>query len=319
MRYIPLLKDTHCQDEEDRVWAGQALEPSACFTEPSCSNAEHPPPLHLQCFPFPPVLAADSPDSANPELAGIISFIFNHLKILQCVTIGNEQQELEALQPGNIPGWQFLITSLWVRIPCALFLCPVLGLLPLACSLSPYPRTHLHAHTLIPMCISTPSHNSHTHLYMLMHTRAYTYSFTHMYIHVHTWPHNSSFHGAPYLSRSWGQGKRSALFIRKASRDCSPFSTLSMYLKVLLLNGFLQFHFITAATNIMSTYYIQNVCKGATFGRRLREKRFAPQPRSQNPRHISGAVNSTCFCFGRWQQLYLPNLGFANMHCRWSR
>lgn len=178
---------------------------------------------------------------------------------------------------------------------------------------------HTHAHTLIPMCISTPSHNSHTHLYMLMHTRAYTYSFTHMYIHVHAWPHNSSFHGAPYLSRSWGQGKRSALFIRKASRDCSPFSTLSMYLKVLLLNGFLQLHFITAATNIMSTYYIQNVCKGATFGRRLREKRFAPQPRSQNPRHISGAVNSTCFCSGRWQQLYLPNLGFANMHCRWSR
>ena len=85
----------------------------------------------------------------------------------------------------------------------ALFLCPVLGLLPLACSLSPYPRTHLHAHTLIPMCISTPSHNSHTHLYMLMHTRAYTYSFTHMYIRMHTWPHKSSFHGALALWEAW--------------------------------------------------------------------------------------------------------------------
>lgn len=51
-----------------------------------------------------------------------------------------------------------------------------------------------------------------------------------------------------------------------------------MHLKVLLLNGSLQLHFITAVTNIMSTYYIQNVCKGATFGRRLRERRFAPPP-----------------------------------------
>ena len=49
-----------------------------------------------------------------------------------------------------------------------------------------------------------------------------------------------------------------------------------MHLKVLLLNGSLQLHFITAVTNIMSTYYIQNVCKGAAFGRRLRERLFAP-------------------------------------------
>lgn len=182
---LPGWRGAEC--EQGRLWNPVLCftEPSACFTEPSCSNAEHPPPLHLQCFPSLQCWLQTLPDSANPGLAGIISFIFNHLKILQCVTIGNEQQELEALQPGNIPGWQmFLITSLWVRFQF-LFLCPVLGLLPLACSLSPYPRTRLHAHTLIPMCISTPSHNSHTHLYMLMHTCAYTYSFTHMYMCTH--------------------------------------------------------------------------------------------------------------------------------------
>ena len=68
---------------------------------------------HLQCLPFPPALAADSPDSANPGLAGITSFISNYLKRLQCVTISNEQQELQALEPGDIPsGWQVLVTWL---------------------------------------------------------------------------------------------------------------------------------------------------------------------------------------------------------------
>lgn len=177
--YVPLFKDTHCQDEEDRAGAGQALEPSACFMEPSCSHPEHPPAPHLQCLPLPAVLAADSPDSANPGLAGITSFIFNHLKRLQCVTIGNEQQELQALEPGDIPsGWQCLITSLWVRIPCALFPCPVLGFCMLSVSIPMH--TFAFTHTLIPMCTSPRSHNSHTHLHMLMHT------LTCLCTHLHT-------------------------------------------------------------------------------------------------------------------------------------
>ena len=116
-----------------------------------------------------------------------------------------------------------------------------------------------------------------------------------------------------------GREKGLHCFIRKESTySVYLCRALSIHLKVLLLNGFLQLHLITALTNIMSNY-IQNVCKGATFGKRLRERQFSPPPCSQNPRHISSAVNSTCFCSGRWQQLYLPNLGFANMHCRWSR
>lgn len=110
------------------------------------------------------------------ELAGTHIIYFQSLKNTPMCHHRQWAAGAGGLQPGNIPGWQFLIIiALSQDSICALFLCPVLGLLPLACSLSPYPRTRLHAHTLIPMCISTPSHNSHTHLYMLMHTCAYTY------------------------------------------------------------------------------------------------------------------------------------------------
>ena len=67
-----------------------------------------------------------------------------------------------------------------------------------ACSPSPHPRTHLHSHTLIPMCTSTRSHNSHTHLYMLMHTLTCLYTL--IYTQVHACAHMTSQQQLPRCS-----------------------------------------------------------------------------------------------------------------------
>lgn len=87
---------------------------------------------------------------------------------------------------------------------CSLSL-PSSGFTPLPCSQSPYPRTHLHSHTLSYPWTHPHGHATHTLIFTCLctHSYAYTHSFTHTYMHAHTWPHNSSFHDALALWEAW--------------------------------------------------------------------------------------------------------------------
>lgn len=279
MRYIPLLKDTHCQDEGARVRAGAGSGTQCLLHRTLLLKRWTSPTSAPSVFSLPSSAGCRLSDSANPELlAGIISFIFNHLKILQCVTIGNEQQELgfAARQHSRLAVPHHIALS--QSSMCSLSL-PSSGFTP-TCMLSVSIPTHTFACT-------------HTHTYVHIHTiTQLTHSSLHayarvclyilVYTHVHTCAHMTSQQQLPRCSGpvrgmvgpnvrksifilELGAGRRSALFIRKASTDCSPFSTLSIYLKGAAVKWVPPTHFITAATNIMSTYYIQNVYQRCHF------------------------------------------------------